>query len=368
MAVNFGVYEGHKILSNAMNNALNRIVEKDQFEKKLELETAKQDETKRQFGIQQQNWKKQFDEKIINDQILRNAKKLEIDRLNRETYKDKRIDDVTRHLYGDVNANQPITVGPDGNLIVADNASEIIDNWMTKSNYGDIMDISSGLTGDYGGNQLSIDDIAKISTNTEGYVAHQLTNIQKMFVNMDEDEIDNFLAKHENLRTSLEKYYIDIGAPLEEDETIGGTIKTGGDDKTADDPLLSPSRVWDPAKDRSTVYDSSAMGWGGGNDITFTTSTSVPTSKVRKNTDILLEALYDLKNNEQNTEGWMWADNTDEMELRYDDSSGKWHVEEDDGMFRGTNDVKEVRVYGGKAQVKIGDEWIDLSGSMNEWE
>ena len=56
------------------------------------------------------------------------------------------------------------------------------------------------------------------------------------------------------------------------------------------------------------------------------------------------------------------------MELKYNSQTKKWHVEEDDGMFRGGNDIKEVRVYGGKAKVKIGNKCVDLACSMNECE
>jgi len=371
MAVNFGTYEGHRLLADAMNKSLDRVVDMHQHKQEVKLQEAKQDETKRQFQIQQENWNKQFAEKITNDKLLRRAKELDIERLNRESYLDNYMKDVGLKLYEDVNLNQPITVDDDGNLVVSDNVGDIIDNWMTKSNYGNIMDIANSMAGDYGNNKLGIEDIANLSKQTEDYVVHKLTDMKKMFSHLSADEIDDFMAKNPVLKDKLEEYYIDIGAPLTEDQTIGESFKTNKDDDKEED--LSQifdisSGGWSGLDGDTQVFEGDNQGWGS-SDIYFSGKTNVPTDRARKDANILLTALQNSKNLEVSGagEGYWWADNADDLYLDYDPTNKKFTVTEDDSMFRGKNDVFDVKVENDTAYIYVNGKWQEL-GSYIDWD
>ena len=67
MAVNFGTYEGHRILTDGMNRTLDRAARRHEFEENLRMENAKarmdkerQIEAARQFNEQMAENQRQF--------------------------------------------------------------------------------------------------------------------------------------------------------------------------------------------------------------------------------------------------------------------------------------------------------------------
>tara|TARA_R100000655_G_scaffold39518_1_gene74768 strand:- start:1986 stop:3035 length:1050 start_codon:yes stop_codon:yes gene_type:complete len=345
---NFGTYQGHQVLTDAMNNSLNRVVD---------VWNKKQD---------QKNWEREFKEKQENDSILRQAKQAEFEKIQRTNNLNKKRDAVLRSVYGDINTSSPFSMGPDGNILVADNANEILKDWEGKSNYGTIMNLAAGLDGDeYGGVQLTMDDIATISSQTEDYAKHQLNNIQKMFVGMDADEVTAFFDRHEGLENAFRRYNIDIGNTLPEDEDIGDAIKDiGSVSSDVDDAFSIPSGY--SSGEWSDVH-ADRDEWGGG--IEFKGYTTAPSGDDVDDYNLIMAAAKASKDGESGD----WAgDYSDTMWIQQS-GPDSWTITENDGdVGMGfADDTYEIILKGKGKDRKV---YINFDGtekllsSMESWD
>ena len=311
----FGTYKGHEILSNAMNNTLDRVTA-----------TAKMKENKRQFNAQMDQRKEEHANIVANDELARDRSQLQYDIDMEDNYTNQLKDEVLRNIYSDIGGVQPLITSPDGELIVNPDYEDIMRNWEDKHDFGSIMRLSDSLSGEYGGVKLDMNDINSIANNPD-YGKHNYAQLKKQFAGMTEQEIDTFMTNNAGFATMMERYGIDQAAPKREGQTWGEYFSPSGDgaDASIDEMIMAGGKGW---TDEWSTEVEEASGWSG--EIQFKSSIA-PDKKSMKQHKILLEAVKQMK---QNEEGF---DVSDDVFLEHGNTG--WRIIEDD---MGHNDSYDI--------------------------
>ena len=356
MAANFGTYEGHRILSQAMNDSLNRVVD---------IKQNKDANAK---------WQMEFDEKKINDDILRRVKLADIYKTERQTEVDKKVDNIKRQMYSDVNHDSPLYVDENGNIQQHPNASQIIQSWDEKSNYGNIMDMSMKMEGP----TLSMTDIAGISEGSIDYSKHALINQMQALMGQDADTITAYLDKNPNLEIAFDKFYLSQGIARDPDNTTSGEMLVSYG-KNAGTNIAGGGLPTDPTVDALEKHTSGDVlsGWGTfthspeygsrvgsgaqNTGIYFRSDISDPSKTQNDNVELFISAIKNMKKLEQKTGG----DATDDMMIRYG-GGNNWSIGEYDKGSK--NDYVDARINpkNGRPQIDINGKWVYLDTYNDE--
>lgn len=325
MAVNFGTYEGHRILSDAMKNSVDRVVKHHE-------------------------WKKNFEEQQLNNKVLRDDREMDYLAKKREHEGNIARDNVLKQQYSGVHNNPVLSTNPDGSIVVNPAYKQIMDSWSGVSNYGNILEQNPN---------LRYEDIVKISSQSADFYKHKLSDIQKSFVGMTDDEKNSFMANNPGFAQMYDRLLIDVGMPRQEGQEWSNTINAGANPVETETELMNTQPGWG-AEDFAEIWGDTPE-WSGG--IYFKGNSVEPDAKLKKNTQIVLDAMKAFKDNEKGTK-WMNY-YTDNMWLTAN-ADGSFRIEEDDF---GHNDIHDVKVENGKAYVRIGGSWKLLSGTTSsDWE
>jgi hypothetical protein len=345
---NFGTYEGHKILSQAVNNSVDRVVK------------ARQDKRA------EERWQMEFNEKLKNDKVLREKAKWDFAKAKKSDAKSRLMVDIEKELYGDINTEDMFTVGPGGNIISNPNTTNILNNWENKSDYGHIRNITDRLlqSGDYGDVDLDYSrDISGISSSTADYAKSQLINIQKDLKGsgVTEDEFKAYLDNNSALKNAYNRYLIDVDGLW--DESIAKSLY--GQDPGEDDPVKKEMAMAEYFSDDGdydgyqTIHNDTSTYGGGTYFKTNKTSLDDDDAEHKK---ILLDAIGTMRDWEVDQGNWWQLD-----DMWLEQRGDKWFLGEDDEGIFSVNDYFEVRVSeSGTPQVKIGNSWENITGSSSK--
>lgn len=354
MSYNFGTYTAHAQLPQAMENLVRNVQNKHEFNERIKIQKDRLAMDKEKLDIQVRN----ADINSANDLLILadNTKRAK---------KDKKIDAMMTALYGDVSNQDLIVTSPTGEISLSNDAHLLVDSWSTKSDYGDLINMAKTIDPTV---NLNLDDIKKISANTEDYTKHKLVNLHKSFSGKSADQINSFMDSNPEFKNSLSKYYISIGAPLTEDESIGDRLFSKGVE-TSDSPLINSFA--NVGSYTTAVGDQS--GWGG--PIKSKSWTTTPTRKEKKQYNMLVKAVTEMKNRGSQLIG----DLGDEPDTIFIDHTpdGFRITENDADLGLGfADDTSEVKFINGVPHINLKnldmlqfkDKWIPLNESANYWE
>ena len=238
----FGQYQGHQILANAMNNSLNRAVQISENKAREKRENAAMAQRKYEYTTSMNQRRKEFQENLDQrrtefdrNDLLKSVElddRLKTTGLNRDVTefnynqlldahnKDKLKKRLETDLYSDIGKVSPLIKTADGGLVVNPEYESIMSDWENKHDYGSIMEYSKGLSGEYGGATLSLDDISSIANNPD-YGKHNFVQLKKLFSGYSEDQINDFMDANPGFSDMMMKYGIDQAAPKGQDESWG---------------------------------------------------------------------------------------------------------------------------------------------------
>tara|TARA_B100001094_G_C18165516_1_gene791822 strand:+ start:448 stop:1677 length:1230 start_codon:yes stop_codon:yes gene_type:complete len=407
---NFGTYEGHRILSDAMDKAISETARQQEFKEKKrqfdvaqELDRDRYEENRRQFdeshgldtdrfGLDQDRTYHGMHDKDrhfgvhsdktyhgmgIDDRNMTNTEKnsavsrkytgeqiegLEFEnRGNEEEYQRAKLaEDIKRKAYDKRGLSNAITTtDANGNISFKPNASEIIKDW-NKS-----FDMNSILAQDTDG-ILTDADRQEINSSMVNPGMDDMLNLKKAFADQPTGAIDSLLDNNPGLRQQILEHGINTGNPIQDGQTVGEYIKEldySGTEKF--DPMnTDESGGWGAEKHVEAFPEMD--GWGG--NIQFK-GYGQANRQEKKDANILLEAMKASKDGEASRSIWSpWhvpeASRSDDMWLTQ--TKDGWTVGEDDF---GHNDAYDARIEGGIAEVKVNGKWVPLAGmTSSDWE
>ena len=244
---NFGTYQGHRILSDAMNNTVGKVVQG--YESK----------------IQQDQWKKEYDEQVLNNDIARRRAEAQFAAQERENKAAIARENIIRNTFAnkddrklfsttaDLSDEAKTAVGsymkpyldkmdsslvfkyiPEGsnkeamlwsamnttqkdelakatgidvqqlnNYFTGDNQlainpeyEDILDNWTKKHSYADYLAQSGE---GWSGQDLTYDDLTALNEASMDFAKTQLTNRQKQLSTLSESEVNNLFKNNAGL-------------------------------------------------------------------------------------------------------------------------------------------------------------------------
>ena len=314
--VDFGTYQGHTILSNAMKNAVDGVT--NAYKTK----------------IQNEQWERNFKEQQENDAILREKAEYQLDSLKKDYLDTQARDSLLRDAYS--RDFQPLLeIDSLGNLVPVSNYQQAINNLDIRSDIGSIMNANK---------DISYDTAVLTSGNLDNAYKKSILDTRKQFIGMDETAINKWFENNQDFALSYDRALVDAGIPRGE-QTWGETMKFVNESESPElDSLGLASKGW--GAEDYVVMHNDRDGWGGG--IEFK-GFSDPSSTEQKNANIILEALKTSKNNE--AEGWAYGgdwlgDSSDTIWV--DQTQDGFTVTENDALG---NDVYEVKVIDGEAWV-----------------
>ena len=332
---NFGTYEGHRLLSSAMANAVNSVTKG--YESK----------------IQQEQWEKEQAEQKENNLVARARANQQLISQKREYDASVARDNVIKGMYSDKLQGNVLTKNEDGSIGIADNAVGLIDDWSKQHDY-------SYYLSQPGGQDLTHADMQYVNEASTDFAKTKLAEIQKQLVNVNESDYNKLFADNSEFATSMEKYLIDIGSKKDPGKTWYETMNPTTSSSALEDEIGAAN--WFTAgtdQDGYMTVHNDTSEYGGG--TYFKSTTGVPNQKQVKDKKILLEAVKNMRDAEVKAAPHWYSrgsgNSLDDMWLEHSasgDGTGTWMLGEDDF---GHNDYFEVRVKNGKAEVKVDGTW-----------
>jgi hypothetical protein len=325
----FGTYEGHRILSQAMDNAVGSV--KDAFE---------------------------FKEQQKNNEIARKRAEVQYAAQERENNAAIARQGILQNMFRDVSDQPIIQKGPNGEPIIAENFQDILDTWTNQHTYQDYIG-QSGTNPqgkDWTGKDLTYADMQYINEASTDYAKTKLLGLKKSLSHLDETQFNQLFEDNPEFANAVEGYLMELGQQKSPDEDFYETFNQDNASSSIASEIEAAS-YFTPGDDYDgymTVHGDTSD-WGGG--TYFKSNTLNPTKKDVKEKGILLQAIEDMRNWEVNQGKWS---KLDDMWLEAS-GDGKFMLGENDGWS--ANDYYEVRVHEGKAQVKVNGQWQDMSGS-----
>lgn len=310
----WGTYEGHRILSDAMDSTLNRQLEADKlksYKKKVEGEVA------------------------LNQIKIDEYREAEARRMEKE--RQIRMNETSRLALG------PITsFDPEGNLVVNNG---VLDS------YNKTFDMANILTGDQN-NVLTKADRDEILNSATSIGTDDILNLKKQFIKsgMSEEDIESFLKNNPNLKQSMDIHKLQTNDPLYAGKSHAEVL-AGTEDS---DPILSMSKGFG-AEDHVELSQH-MQDWGGGIEFKGLAGAN---STDNDQLNILHQALIAGKNAETGTDesDTIWIDQN---------PGGGWTVTENDAFG---NDVYDVFVKDGKAYIKFeGEDKLLNEMKSSDWD
>ena len=302
---NFGTYEGHKILRQAMDNAIDTVM------------THKKD------TIAHKRWQMEFDEKKKNDEVLREKTKWDFAKTKKADAKNRLMVDIEKELYKDIQSGDKFTVDSMGNISANPNSISTLSGWEDKSNYKHIRDITDSLleTGNYG-EGIDLDyttDIAGLSSGTEDYAKSQLIEIQKDIrgQGVTLDQFQKFLDNNQDLKNAYHRYAIDVDA-LWTDNVAESLYGPEPVEESESAKLIKLKEYFSPDDDYEgyqTIHNDTSE-YGGG--TYFKSNISDPDEDDVENKKILLKAIGKMRDWEVDQGNWWQLDDM-WLEQRGDD-------------------------------------------------
>ena len=405
---NFGTYEGHRILSDAMDKAISETARAQEFnERKRQFDIAQKldrdryEENQRQFdeshgldtdrfGLDQDRTyhgmmdkdrhfdvhsDKTYHGMGIDDRRMTDTERnsavsrdytdsqtVGIDFKNRDNeegyQRNKKKEEIKRKAYDNRSlANQITVTDANGNVSFKPNASQIISDWNSDFDMNDILaQDTDGI--------LTDADRQEIQQSLVNPGIDDILQLQKAFVNEDAGAIDMLLDSNPQLKTQILHHGINTGNPIKEGQTVGEYIKNANFGSTPDDALgiSNTAGGWGSKKFIDVVDEQ--KDWGG--NIQFK-GLSKGNRTEKRHASILIDALKESKNNE--TSGLLYGgdwtgDRSDDIFL--EQTANGWTVTEDDF---GHNDTYDARVKNGVAEVNVNGKWVPLAGmKSSDWE
>jgi len=314
---NFGTYEGHRILSDAMDSTLNRQLEADKlksYKKKVEGEVA------------------------LNQIKIDEYREAEARRIEKE--RQIRFNETSRLALG------PITsFDPEGNLVV---------NQGVLDSYNKTFDMANILTGDQN-NILTKADRDEILNSATSIGTDDILNLKKQFIRsgMSEEDIESFLKNNPSLKQSMDIHKLQTNDPLYAGKTHAEVL-AGTEDS---DPVLSMSKGFG-AEDHIELSQH-MQNWGGGIEFKGLAGAN---STDNNQLNILHQALIAGKNAEKGD----WSGDKSDTIWIDQNPGGGWTVTENDATG---NDVYDVYVKDGKAYIKFeGEDKLLNEMKSSDWE
>ena len=331
----FGTYEGHKILSNAMDTTLSNV--RDAFE---------------------------FKEQKKNNAIARQKAQATYAAQEKENKATTAREGILRDMFRDVSDSPIIQTGPDGQPVVNENYQDILNTWTNKHSYSDYIN-QTGKTStgnDWTGDDLTYADMQYINEASTDYAKTKLMGLKKSLSHLSETQFNDLFKNNDGFANSVKGYLMELGQAKPEDEDWYQTFNTDNSTSSLTDEIEA-SKYFTPDGDDGDYsgyqkVHGDTSSWGGG--TYFKANTLNPTNDDVKEKSILLKAIEDMRNNEIGNKTQL-----DDMWLEAQ-GDGKFQLGEDDAWS--PNDYYEVRVHEGKAEVKVEGKWQAMSGSSsNIW-
>ena len=311
---NFGTYEGHRLLADAMNKSLDRAAQKKRFEREMELK-------EKQFKIDEWNHnlaKKEEERKqAVNDYLSGSISK-----------------------FTDANL---FTTDEFGNLVPREDYKATLDDMMQHTDLGYM--ISNDQDGD-GVPDLDYEGALLANEKFKDVATQLLFNQSQAFKDMTNDEIDTYFENNKQFAKDYNNYLSSYGLGKRRGVDWSEVIRNTDD---AEDIL---DTNWMPAEKLPHAD----------NSISWTSKVTQPSNRNIEDKNVLLAAIKRLR--EQEDGNWL-SDDMDNLWLEHH-GGNDWTLGEDDGMLRGVDDNFEVKVEGGKAMIKLksGDkkgEWVNMN-------
>ena len=339
MAVNFGTYEGHRILSNAMANTVDTVTRG--FENKIKNE----------------QWERNFKEQQANDAILREKADYQMKALKKDFESEMAREEYLRNAY--TNPNAPVLRRNEaGDLVPVDNYLDAFDTLDRRSDIGSILAANPA---------MGYDIAVQTSGNLDEAYKKSILGTRKQFVGMDDEEINEWFARHPEFATAYNKELIDAGIPRGDTDWAESIRFTDPNAIDSDiDGLGLKSKGWGSTEDDGVEIYGDKGGWGGG---IYFKGYSNPGRIEKKHGDLILEALKTSKEGE--AEGWLYGgdwsgDRSDDIWVKQ--TGDGFQVTEDDA---GHNDTYDIKMYGDIPWVMNADgsKWKELSSmKSSDWE
>lgn len=327
---NFGTYEGHKILSNAMDTTINNV----------------------QRAFEHKEQKK-------NNFIARQKAQANFAAQNKELAANNAREGILQQIFRDTSDSPIIQRDAAGNTVVSENYKDILDTWTRKHSYSDYINQTGEDTSgkEWSGKDLTYGDMQYINEASTDYAKTKLLGLKKSLSHLNEDQFNEFFKKNEGFSNEVKGYLMELGQSKPEDSEWYSTFNTdSGTGVLANE--IKASTYFTPDGDDADYsgyqkIHGDTSDWGGG--TYFKSHTLSPTNKDIGDKKILLQAIENMRNGEigKNTQ-------LDDMWLEAQ-GDGKFSLGEDDSWS--PNDYYEVRVHEGKAQVKVEGQWQEMSRS-----
>tara|TARA_R100001198_G_scaffold96719_2_gene88037 strand:+ start:4094 stop:5215 length:1122 start_codon:yes stop_codon:yes gene_type:complete len=362
MAVNFGQYEGHRILTNAMNNALNKVTAAKAYKDQ----------------IKQQEFKNQLAQEAHDADIAAHEDSLLTSALNREILEDNfltdkkaenresLIKDTENQLFEGMGGDtSPIKV-IDGEITLVPDADKRIQNFMKRSDMGYIGDISDSLAtaNDYGSVEgLSYDEKLNLSNKSIDFAKTQLANMRKELAMKSTEEVEEFFANNKNAERLLRQYAIDIGAPVGQYQSLGNYIKGGDEESSEVKRMMDLGTGWGASRNQPSEQIEKQSGWGGGIFFSSNVDGNNATSTDIRRKNLLINAIKNMKNSNSNFRLGL-DDRSDKMWIHQE--GNEWTIEENDAMGNDKFTV-EFDDSSSNAFITVDGKKINLNNLSDDW-
>jgi hypothetical protein len=322
MAVNFGTYEGHRILTDGMNRTLDRAARRHEFEENKRMEHAKarmekerQIEAARQFNESQAESARQFNERFAENQRQFNVqdqynaqdaaqKQFAFDEMKKNIAREEQGREVAKTLLGDIRPDSYSIIDPEtGMLRDRETVSKILSDPLDKSYIQDVLDRAP---------DISIEEAEKIASNTSRRHAQRLMDSM----------IGEFSRKGWN-KDQIAEHLEAANLTGEMDNYMRRAMGINPDSEafTADNPILRALY--------GSEYDPSAIGSASDYGITSTRHDNKAKSKSQEKA--LMKAMEKFGKYSKGQSSWMF-DDADDISFSQN-ADGDWTLREQDALF-----------------------------------
>ena len=339
MGVNFGQYQGHVIMSNAVNAALDRI-ERAHTQKNADKKWE------REMELKEDNSARNAKADTLNNQI----RELQLSNLE----SDKKLAEFKKAQVKKMYADNSLPLfDSEGNLV--DNYQDQFKALDEKTSYANILKAA-----ELAGVDLSQEDLRAIQMGGEDLYKQLGLQIDKRFAGMDADEIQSFVDSNTGFGKNVRSMLLGAGTPISADIELGEYL-SGGSYGTGNPEINKLDNKWGQAITSGQDYGYSEYN----KDKNIHSKLYDDNAKNRRQRDLIADALMRSKNMQKNL---ALTDDADDLWIDQN-AAGEWTIAEDDGMLRGGNDIFEVKIENGVPRIakKGTNNWTDLS-NFKDWD
>ena len=313
---NFGTYEGHRILSQGLQNSLDRGQRQMQFAHQKE-----------QDKINNAMREQEFAETQKNNKIAREYKQAQMNKINTEIKQEKLLTELYRKDYATYKNNPIIKTDENGVKQLDFGSIKAINESIGQSN----------IIANDPNSVLTVDQIQQSNNNQANIVSDTMTDVKGYLSEFDEEQRDSLLVANPELDKELTKLRVTAGDQSDASNAEYFGTKSTDEKAESDMPFSSKLDEMYGWRGNSVTYSEEGQHDGDGS-IKFEGTNH----KDSKNANLILEAVEMSKNRYSNH----W-DESDDIRVKQRKDRPYYVIEDELGPWN-AKFVVEMREHNGK--------------------